>query len=175
MSISNAGSDCELLMDPIVGCKLPVLKDGIYQNAEILSIRSTQDIKDASFYVHYESFNKRLDEWVGYEKLQLETIEFPKPKKKPPPKKSKSRHSKASETPHGSRKRKRHATPSTLLPETPGNVDNEESTNTQDGFSKEKEIEKLRTSGSMTQSVDEISRVKNINRICMGKFEVETW
>ena len=43
------------------------------------------------------------------------------------------------------------------------------------GFSKEKEIEKLRTSGSMTQSVTEISRVKNIDTIIMGKSEIETW
>lgn len=42
-------------------------------------------------------------------------------------------------------------------------------------FSKDKEIEKLRTSGSMTQCVNEISRIKNLNRIQMGKFEVETW
>lgn len=43
------------------------------------------------------------------------------------------------------------------------------------GFSKEKEIKRLRTSGSMTQSVAEIARVKNIKRISMGKFECETW
>ncbi|OAJ36142.1 hypothetical protein BDEG_20348 [Batrachochytrium dendrobatidis JEL423] len=42
-------------------------------------------------------------------------------------------------------------------------------------FSKEKEIEKLRTHGSMTQSITEIGRLKNINRICMGSFEVDTW
>ncbi|KAI9137749.1 acyl-CoA N-acyltransferase [Paraphysoderma sedebokerense] len=42
-------------------------------------------------------------------------------------------------------------------------------------FSKEKEIEKLRTSGSMTQCVSEISRVKNLNKIQMGKNLVETW
>ncbi|OZJ06438.1 hypothetical protein BZG36_00557 [Bifiguratus adelaidae] len=42
-------------------------------------------------------------------------------------------------------------------------------------FSKEQEIEKLRTSGSMTQSVHEISRVKNLNSIQMGRHEVETW
>lgn len=42
-------------------------------------------------------------------------------------------------------------------------------------FSKEQEIEKLRTSGSMTQSVSEIARVKNLNKIQMGKHEVETW
>ncbi|TPX32460.1 hypothetical protein SmJEL517_g04474 [Synchytrium microbalum] len=42
-------------------------------------------------------------------------------------------------------------------------------------FSKEKELEKLRTGGSMTQSIGEVSRVKNINRIIMGKHEVDTW
>ncbi|KAH9447928.1 hypothetical protein Pst134EB_021919 [Puccinia striiformis f. sp. tritici] len=42
-------------------------------------------------------------------------------------------------------------------------------------FSKEDEIEKLRTSGSMTQSHHEISRVKNLDRIQIGKHEVEAW
>lgn len=42
-------------------------------------------------------------------------------------------------------------------------------------FSKEQEIEKLRTSGSLTQSVSEIARVKNLNRLQIGKYEVETW
>lgn len=42
-------------------------------------------------------------------------------------------------------------------------------------FSKEQEIEKLRTSGSMTQSVSEVARVKNLNKIQMGKHEIETW
>lgn len=42
-------------------------------------------------------------------------------------------------------------------------------------FSKKQEIEKLRTSGSMTQSHSEISRVKNLNKIQMGKHEVEAW
>jgi histone acetyltransferase HTATIP len=42
-------------------------------------------------------------------------------------------------------------------------------------FSKEKEIEKLRTSGSMTQSISEIARVKNLNRLQIGRHEVEAW
>lgn len=45
----------------------------------------------------------------------------------------------------------------------------------QETFSKKQEIEKLRTSGSMTQSVSEVARVKNLNKIQMGKSEVETW
>ncbi|KAK4054255.1 Histone acetyltransferase [Microbotryomycetes sp. JL201] len=42
-------------------------------------------------------------------------------------------------------------------------------------FSKAREIEKLRTQGSMTQSHSEVSRVKNLDRIQMGKHEVEAW
>jgi len=42
-------------------------------------------------------------------------------------------------------------------------------------YSREDEIEKLRTSGSMTQNQTEISRVRNLMRIQMGKFEIEPW
>ena len=42
-------------------------------------------------------------------------------------------------------------------------------------FSKEAEIEKLRTSGSMTQSVSEVARVKNLNRLSIGRHEVDAW
>lgn len=42
-------------------------------------------------------------------------------------------------------------------------------------FSKAREIEKLRTHGSMTQSHSEVSRVKNLDKIQMGKHEVEAW
>lgn len=41
--------------------------------------------------------------------------------------------------------------------------------------SKKQEIEKLRTSGSMTQNVHEIARVKNLNKLQMGKHLVEAW
>ena len=41
--------------------------------------------------------------------------------------------------------------------------------------SKQEEIEKLRTSGSMTQSLGEIARVKNLNRVQIGRHEVEAW
>jgi histone acetyltransferase HTATIP len=52
---------------------------------------------------------------------------------------------------------------------------NDEPKDPDDTFSKEQEIEKLRTSGSMTQSISEIARVKNLNRIQIGKHEVEAW
>ena len=42
-------------------------------------------------------------------------------------------------------------------------------------FSREDEIEKLRTSGSMTQNQTEISRVRNLSRVQMGQHEMEPW
>jgi len=41
--------------------------------------------------------------------------------------------------------------------------------------SREQEIEKLRTSGSMTQDTHEIARVKNFSKIQIGKYEAEPW
>jgi histone acetyltransferase HTATIP len=42
-------------------------------------------------------------------------------------------------------------------------------------FSREDEIEKLRTSGSMTQDQTQISRVRNVDRVQMGNFELDSW
>ena len=40
---------------------------------------------------------------------------------------------------------------------------------------REEEIEKLRTGGSMTQNQTEISRVRNLERVQMGSYEIEPW
>ncbi|KAL4786779.1 hypothetical protein BJX76DRAFT_345986 [Aspergillus varians] len=41
--------------------------------------------------------------------------------------------------------------------------------------SREEEIERLRTGGSMTQNPTEIHRVRNLDRLQMGKYDVEPW
>ncbi|EQL03865.1 hypothetical protein G6O67_005679 [Ophiocordyceps sinensis] len=43
------------------------------------------------------------------------------------------------------------------------------------GFSRDEEIEKLRTSGSMTQNPAEISRIRNISRVQFGKNDLFPW
>lgn len=43
------------------------------------------------------------------------------------------------------------------------------------GFSREAEIEKLRTSGSMTQNPTEIARVRNISKVQFGKYDLFPW
>ncbi|KAJ3282494.1 Histone acetyltransferase [Borealophlyctis nickersoniae] len=209
-------------MEPllVVGCKLFVQKisgdDKVWQRAEILSIRNADTgLETAEYYVHYDGFNKRLDEWVTYNRLKLDDIERPKKKKLPlPPGTPNSKASGAGGevgTPPpqiGQKRKRRDRTPSgtgTVQPspdrgsplrkgppppdvggkdgregvDDPMDVDaeGEPDVEMQDpaGFSKEKEIEKLRTSGSMTQCVAEIARVKNIQSIIFGKHQVETW
>ncbi|ODA79723.1 hypothetical protein RJ55_05317 [Drechmeria coniospora] len=45
----------------------------------------------------------------------------------------------------------------------------------QAAFSREDEIEKLRTSGSMTQNPAEISRIRNISKVQFGKHDLFPW
>ena len=47
--------------------------------AEILSIRQLND-GSKQFYVHFLEYNKRLDEWVTEDRLNLSHVEPPKPK-----------------------------------------------------------------------------------------------
>jgi len=236
--------------------------------AEILSIRdkpnnpyarrvrkdtdgATKPEDEREFFVHWEHFNKRLDEWVSGSRLVLSRdMEWPRPKvpvqnkksatpsKKPGKAQNKSKNtllkkatsnankamsptpgpSTPSAYPHYSASPS--PAPSSLKRKAPADEEEEEEEEDADGeddadgeadadadaegemdvdgegdietfelnlqepvpeappvsaFSKEQEIEKLRTSGSMTQSISEIARVKNLNRIQMGKHEVDAW
>uniref|UniRef100_A0A182JBT1 histone acetyltransferase n=1 Tax=Anopheles atroparvus TaxID=41427 RepID=A0A182JBT1_ANOAO len=60
------------------GCRLPVKMSGTndWPLAEIISIREGSDRK-FYYYVHYVDFNKRLDEWVTEEFLDMRKVQFP--------------------------------------------------------------------------------------------------
>ncbi|KIY43274.1 hypothetical protein FISHEDRAFT_31930, partial [Fistulina hepatica ATCC 64428] len=256
-----------------VGCKLHVRRpDGAggteERLAEILSIRDTSAAQNGhtqnepggaakledtlEFFVHWDQFNKRLDEWVSGTRLVLSRdMEWPRPKAPPLKKSSSTSKSKKlpGKAPRGNNLLKKATsnaafaassppppTPSTPLPTTPATPmfigrlspsmspapgspefamspsiekleeeeDEEEDADAEgemdddaDGepeieliigepqdikqeeppetFSKEQEIEKLRTSGSMTQSISEVARVKNLNRIQIGRHEIDAW
>jgi len=179
--------------------------------------------------VHYEDFNKRLDEWIPAERIDLtKEVDWPQPEK--PDKKDKSqKQAQTSKTDTKAPKnlkrqrstvdREASATPEVLSANAQAkarrpskasgkeNADNGPTvsvaaevidgtpqpddeqvdvTEMQDVaaaakavppelYSREEEIDKLRTSGSMTQNQTEISRVRNLMRIQMGKFEIEPW
>jgi len=190
------------------------------------------------FFVHWDQFNKRLDEWVSGSRIILSRdLEWPRPKltgkksaaanKANPPAKARNQSLKktamqnaaefnapspspAAGSPAPSKSLKRKA-PHDEDSESVQQDDEEDPDADADAeadadadvdadadgemdidtieidqpaaktpqplsaFSKEQEIEKLRTSGSMTQSISEIARVKNLNRLQIGKHEVEAW
>ncbi|XP_069500921.1 histone acetyltransferase KAT5 isoform X1 [Ambystoma mexicanum] len=73
----------------VEGCRLPVLRrnqdnEDEWPLAEILSVKDIGGKK--LFYVHYIDFNKRLDEWVTQDRLDLKKIQFPKKEVKTPTK-----------------------------------------------------------------------------------------
>lgn len=194
------------------------------------------------YFVHWESFNKRLDDWVAGSRLVLSRdLEWPRPKPPPgkPTKKDGAPQKAPGKAPRSQSLLKKAtsnaavaggsggssvaptppplATPEripspSLKRKTPHDEEEEEEPEDEDAdaegdmdvdgdgdgegetfelnvsgapqeepqeehshFSKEQEIEKLRTSGSMTQSISEVARVKNLNRLQMGKHEFEAW
>ncbi|KAJ1845029.1 Histone acetyltransferase, partial [Coemansia sp. RSA 2703] len=176
-----------------IGCKAFFEKDNEIRQAEILSIRDAskkQNIQRTAedaplsnsegtvqyeFYVHYVEFNKRLDEWVLDSRMQMnKPVTFPK-------KKNKASHAGSQGQLAREKRRKTNvgsvATGSTSVPDTPETIRHDDAAYTapQGAFSKEKEIEKLRTQGSMTQSTSEVARMKNLDIIEMGEFQVEPW
>lgn len=205
-----------------LGAKLPVRKVNYVNNkeqrtwhrAEIVSIRNEDSLEKVEFYVHYEGYNKRLDEWVKLDKLDLKKVEFAKISNKktvskasgsagPPTTPAGGPAAKVEGSGSGAavgvplnaavpQKRKRlerDRTPSANSLDTETGVKVEgghdddsatpgptpQSSPPAETFSKEKELEKLRVGGSMTQCLTEVARLKNINKIVFGKHEVETW
>jgi histone acetyltransferase HTATIP len=211
-----------------IGTKAMVEKDGEKRKAEILSMQTRKG--RPTFYVHYEEFNKRLDEWVAAERLDLtQEVEWPVPEKPDTKTKQKTQQSKNSKAdtkaPTNNKKRSRSgtttagdavSTPGSAIKSTPtisltGGKENRDPTvavlATEDTemtqevedesaidlvemqeaaikakaapdhelYSREEEIEKLRTGGSMTQNQTEISRVRNLETIQMGPYEIEPW
>ncbi|KAJ8266416.1 hypothetical protein GJAV_G00130180 [Gymnothorax javanicus] len=70
----------------VEGCRLPVLRknqehEDEWPLAEILSVKDVPGRK--LYYVHYIDFNKRLDEWVTPDRLDVKKLQLPKEAKTP--------------------------------------------------------------------------------------------
>lgn len=203
------------------GCIAWVDKGGQPRRAEILSIKETKSGKQ--FYCNFDSFNKRLDEWVPLRRIDFEReVEWPLPEKPKPPKDTKKKmppglkkgqlpkkgpkrflkkgqSASASEatTPHpwtefvesqdGRKSESVGPDGESLAPDsapgttpaTPGIGDefdgDEDSKVDAAEYSREAEIEKLRTSGSMTQNPHEVARIRNISKVQFGKNDLFPW
>jgi histone acetyltransferase HTATIP len=176
-----------------------------------------------SFYVHYDEFNKRLDEWIPADRIDLtREVEWPAPEKPDKKKASSSQVPKAQPLKDNKNVKRQKSkldrevsvtseasganSQKIPRPSTAGGKENREVSGlaetldgtpkaedddqdmvdvleaavaakgvAPDNYSREEEIEKLRVGGSMTQNQAEISRVRNLDKIQMGKFEIEPW
>ncbi|KAG7876118.1 hypothetical protein KL938_004790 [Ogataea parapolymorpha] len=158
------------------GCKVYAIKDGEWRLAEILALQRKKG--KPVYYVHYAEFNKRLDEWIDETKIDTHRPMYPpkpqkdKKEKKQTRKKVVRKTAPKSETPEPQR--------ATSEPnEDEMDLDN---LNVQglvkegEELSREDEIERLRTSGSMAQtSTSELAKIRNFSKVIIGNHEVEPW
>ncbi|CEP60131.1 NuA4 histone acetyltransferase complex catalytic subunit ESA1 LALA0_S01e03730g [Lachancea lanzarotensis] len=161
-----------------IGCKCWVEKDGAERLAEILSINNRKS--PPKFYVHYEDFNKRLDEWILAPRINVKKdVLFPVSENDndadtDKTNKKKQKLKKSSEPPDNDEK-----TVSESQAQDGGDIMDLDHLNVQgikdEEISRDDEIKKLRTSGSMVQNSHEVARVRNLSRIIMGKYEIEPW
>ncbi|XP_061903749.1 histone acetyltransferase KAT5-like [Entelurus aequoreus] len=82
-------ADSASSVEIVEGCRLPVLRknqehEDEWPLAEILSVKEVSGRK--LYYVHYIDFNKRLDEWVTSDRLDMKKLQFPKKEAKTPTK-----------------------------------------------------------------------------------------
>ncbi|XP_076024420.1 histone acetyltransferase KAT5b isoform X2 [Genypterus blacodes] len=82
-------ADSSSVVEIVEGCRLPVLRknqehEDEWPLAEILSVKEVSGRK--LYYVHYIDFNKRLDEWVTSDRLDMKKLQFPKKEAKTPTK-----------------------------------------------------------------------------------------
>jgi histone acetyltransferase HTATIP len=152
------------------------------------------NIGQEEYYIHYIDFNKRLDEWVTLDKMDLSRgIEPPVAAAAAEGKKRKVDADGKAVAPGRKKKKKSgvNSNADSVEPSAPADVTNEKepssSKDTKDGKGDDasgtnadesllqKEIEQLRRGGSMTQRPEEVSRVRTISTIQMGQHIVDTW
>eukprot|EP00002_Diphylleia_rotans_P031950 TRINITY_DN6667_c0_g1_i1.p1 TRINITY_DN6667_c0_g1~~TRINITY_DN6667_c0_g1_i1.p1 ORF type:complete len:398 (-),score=75.06 TRINITY_DN6667_c0_g1_i1:250-1443(-) len=71
-------ADSEPIPPVAVGSRLPCKwRDDSYHRAEVIEAKNESD-GSWSYYVHYVEFNRRLDEWVTSDRLDVSDITYPK-------------------------------------------------------------------------------------------------
>eukprot|EP01091_Cochliopodium_minus_P000194 TRINITY_DN10217_c0_g1_i1.p1 TRINITY_DN10217_c0_g1~~TRINITY_DN10217_c0_g1_i1.p1 ORF type:complete len:432 (-),score=71.05 TRINITY_DN10217_c0_g1_i1:56-1282(-) len=136
-------------IEPNIGDQCPCKwRDDKYYDANILNKKEDpENPEKILYYVHYLEFNKRLDEWVPLDNFDLENLIPDKHKNKKKP----------SETvPKGNNGRKITRNMKRKHDEINTNQSNNNNNNTSEHF-------------------DEVTRVKNIKTIEMGRYEIDTW
>ncbi|XP_065661680.1 histone acetyltransferase KAT5 isoform X4 [Hydra vulgaris] len=188
----------------VEGCRMPVHMSNSdeWPLAEVVSKKENQD-GVFEFYVHYIDYNKRLDEWVNIDRLDLTKIQPPKTEEK---KKTLSQQSVSSKQNQNTSKQNPNQVslpgspdleqvnginltqfPTSSLVRNKSNssfgrkrkaVQDEVNFENESSYSKnsENKTSSLRSGGSMTVHHDDvITRVKNVEMIEVGKHRIKPW
>lgn len=174
--IKDEGSDVKFDLDDIVsGCKVYVFKEDGKRLAEILQIHFKKGKK--RFYVHYQDYNKRLDEWISPDRVDY-TRQMTLPEENKEEKKPQKQSLKTSKSVQASAKATPQPLDATPLSTDEMDLDNLNVQGLQrpgEEVSREDELKKLRTSGSMIQNHSEVARVRNLSSIILGEHIIEPW
>lgn len=136
--------------------------------AEILATRTGAD-GGTEYYVHYLEWNKRLDEWVAADRVNLELVT-------PPPTEDKGNLGGPKKHAKDNRKRKQPPGGAT----TPGAAGGATATSdaTETAAQSPEKKEKKQSTGSMRQHAsddDVVTRMRNIEMIELGKHLIKPW
>jgi histone acetyltransferase MYST1 len=115
----------------------------VLDDAKVLEVRRGPS-DEWQYYIHYREFNKRLDEWVGIDRLDVDNAKIGEPSEQV-----------ALDDDRRTRGQKRKL---------------EEITGVQKGAA-----DMNPTQAALEREHEEITKVKNINKIVFGKFEIDTW
>lgn len=137
--------------------------------AEVMSVR--RGVHASEYYVHYVDFNKRLDEWVSADRLDMDTMQSKEQWSSVAGKKTSQKRTK---TPAVGRTRlpKSHQAAQQQLDVS---IEGSPSSMLSEDAREAEELEHLRRGGSMTRRTEEISRVKNIDWVELGRWKMQCW
>ncbi len=159
----------DIIREPLeIGTTAPCLWKGAFQDAEIIELRKKPGTETYEYYVHYNTFNRRLDQWVtieAFEKVALAKAE----KKRLSRKAASERAANASRAKNEKKRRdskKRRSTPASSSGGGNsggggGGGDNEKSSNDKAAINEKKH--------------EEATKVKNIQTIVLGNYAINAW
>jgi len=123
-------------------------RDDQYHKCEILDVREGPTPGNTEVYVHYVEFNRRLDEWVSIDKVDVSSVQAKE---------------KSEEKPHHVEKGPENRKITRNLKRKYEELNH---------LQKQDEDSKL---AALEKEHEEITKVKNINTIELGRYEIDTW
>eukprot|EP01116_Phalansterium_solitarium_P016303 TRINITY_DN3771_c0_g2_i3.p1 TRINITY_DN3771_c0_g2~~TRINITY_DN3771_c0_g2_i3.p1 ORF type:complete len:307 (-),score=61.61 TRINITY_DN3771_c0_g2_i3:878-1798(-) len=125
-----------------------------WHRSEILDIR-LNTAGQAEYYIHYVDFNRRLDHWVTADKFELSSLE--------PPGQHKHKDKKSHDKLHEDQENRK------ITRNLKRKIDEVSH------FQKGAEPVEDSKQAALEKEHEEITKVKNINVIELGRFEIDTW